>query len=198
MTPGRRQDDYYFRAKRLDYRSRAAFKLLEIQEKFKVIGSGPVLEFGSSPGGWSQVTAGISEGPILSIDRTAMAEIPGVSFMKKDMFDPSLGNEISGWLKAHNLSGFATVLSDAMSKTTGNQLLDHSRSYEICKRVLELSRDTLLTNGSVVMKMFQGDLTAQFVKDASKDFSFHKVTSVSASRPGSSEVYVILKRFTGP
>ena len=197
MSTAGRRDSFYFRAKGLEYRSRAAFKLLELQERFGVIGNGPVLEFGSSPGGWTQVALSFNVGSILSIDRVSMEPVENVTFLKADLLDPSVEVKIRDWLSSNNLGGFSSVLSDAMVKTSGNHSLDHSRSYEICRRVLDLSLMFLTEGGSVAAKMFQGDLTADLFRKYSGYFGFSKMTSVSATREGSSEIYLIFKRFAG-
>lgn len=197
MTSPNRRDSFYFQAKRLRYRSRAAFKLIELQEKFGIIGKGPVLEIGSSPGGWTQVIRENTTAPVLAIDRTEMEPVTGVSFMRCDMTSPTAAEKIGEWLRTNGVSGFSTVLSDAMVKTSGNRLLDHSRSIDLCEAVMNIATEFLLPGGNAVAKMFQGEMTGQFISKYARLFRSARTTSVSATREGSREIYLIFKGFTG-
>ncbi|MCL4314986.1 MAG: RlmE family RNA methyltransferase [Candidatus Thermoplasmatota archaeon] len=197
MTSPKRLDSFYFQAKKLRYRSRAAFKLLELQEKFRIINEGAVLELGSSPGGWTQVIRELTEAPVLAMDMTNMRPVEGVDFIRSDMAMPEAEEKIGEWLRSRGIPGFGSVLSDAMVKTSGNRLLDHSRSVDLCEAVLKIAGIFLLPGGNVVTKMFQGEMTAGFVSKYSRLFRSSKATSVSATREGSREIYIIFRGFIG-
>jgi 23S rRNA (uridine2552-2'-O)-methyltransferase len=191
------RDKYYYRAKRERFNSRAAYKLLEIQDKFDLMHRGDfILEVGSSPGGWTQVITGITGTDVFCIDRNSMKKVPGSIFIRGDINNASTLSELKEIISSHGILKFDGILSDAMSPTTGNAGIDHSSSYLICESVMSLTRNFLRRGGYTVVKQFQGDLTQKFFSEWSKHFLFSKITTVSATRRGSREVYIIFKQFT--
>lgn len=192
--PGR-TDRFYKLAKSENYRSRASYKLIELQERFSLLDrKDNVLEIGSSPGGWSQVIASITSGHILSIDINPQERIEGVDFLKGNILSPSLAEKIIGYIHDNGAGCFDVILSDAMVHTSGNQSLDHARSVELCESILSLSERVLCGEGKVVVKQFQGDLTNDFIKKWKERFTRVKVSSVQASRRGSREIYIVFER----
>ncbi len=191
------RDKYYYLAKKERYRSRAAFKLLELQTKFGFMEEGQkVLEIGSSPGGWSQIINSITKSLVVSVDTQKMEPVENNIFIRGRVGDKSLKLRIKDEIEKHGFTEFDGIMSDAMSKTSGNKDIDHSSSYLICMEVMELAKALLAENGFVIVKQFQGDLTTQFVNMWRKFFRFSKVTKVAASREASKEIYIIFQGFT--
>jgi 23S rRNA (uridine2552-2'-O)-methyltransferase len=189
-----RKDKYYARAKKDNYRSRASYKLLEIQSKFGIIWKTDyVLEFGSSPGGWTQVVQKFTEKPIISVDINSMAPIENVTFIQGNINDPLLVEKIRTVMDSLGINTISTVLSDAMIKTSGNYDRDHYRSYLLCDNVMNISLDLLSSGGNVVLKQFQGDSTMEFIDKWKTYFDFSKITKPNASRQHSREVYIVFK-----
>ena len=189
-----RKDRYYTRAKKDNFRSRASYKLLEIQSKFNVIWKTDyVIEFGSSPGGWTQVVQKLTEKPVIAIDISPMDPIENVTFVQGNINDPELSEKIKIAMDSLGISTVSTVLSDAMIKTSGNYDRDHMGSYLLCDNVMNLSIDLLSSGGNVVLKQFQGDSTMAFVNKWKVYFNYYKVTKPNASRQHSREVYIIFK-----
>ncbi|MCL4349237.1 MAG: RlmE family RNA methyltransferase [Candidatus Thermoplasmatota archaeon] len=189
-----RKDRYYSKAKKDNFRSRASYKLLEIQSKFNVIWKTDyVIEFGSSPGGWTQVVQKLTEKPVIAIDISPMDPIENVTFVQGNINDPELSEKIKIAMDSLGISTVSTVLSDAMIKTSGNYDRDHMGSYLLCDNVMNLSIDLLSSGGNVVLKQFQGDSTMAFVNKWKVYFNYYKVTKPNASRQHSREVYIIFK-----
>lgn len=187
-----RKDPYYYRAKQQDYRSRAAYKLLEVQERFSIFsGKENVLELGSSPGGWSQVIAENTSGKILSIDRSPQEDLDNVVFVRGDIFSPRIEKEIGSFVESSGIGCFDLVVSDTMAKTSGISHRDHALSVEIGERVMQLAAMFLCTGGSVLIKQFQGDMTHNFMKKHSEGFEKSKLATTKATRSGSSEVFIL-------
>jgi 23S rRNA (uridine2552-2'-O)-methyltransferase len=189
-----KKDRYYTKAKKENYRSRASYKLLEIQSKFSIIWkTDHVLEFGSSPGGWTQVVQEFTEKPVIAIDINSMDPIDNVTFIQGNINDPEITVKIKTAMESLGINAISTVLSDAMIKTSGNYDRDHAGSYLLCDNVMNRSIDLLGSGGNVVLKQFQGDSTMEFVNKWKTHFNFYKVTKPHASRHHSSEVYIIFK-----
>lgn len=191
-----RRDKYYYLAKKERYRSRAAFKLLELQTKFEFLREGQsILEIGASPGGWSQIVTSITGSKVISVDINKMEPLEDVIFIKGMVGNRNLEEKLREEMDRNGIEKFDGIVSDAMSKTSGNQDIDHASSYLICQHVMELAEKMLAPNGFVLVKQFQGDLTVQFVNNWKKNFGFSKITSVAASRENSKEIYIIFQRF---
>ena len=188
----RRKDTYYHKAKESGLRSRASFKILEIQEKFELLREGDlVLEIGSSPGGWTQIIREITGETVVSVDIEKMEPIEGIIFIKSNVFNPELEDKLRNTLLETGRDHFDVILSDAMVKTSGDRNIDHSSSYLLCRRVMELGEKFLDQGGKIVVKQFQGDMTEEFFREWGRKYKFKKKTSPKASRSGSSELYII-------
>lgn len=191
-----RRDRYYYLAKKERYRSRASFKLLELQTKFNFLEEGQnILEIGASPGGWTQVVSSITKSLVIAVDIAKMDPVENTVFIRGKVGDRSLAQRIRDEMERAGITSLDGIISDAMSKTSGNQDIDHSSSYLICRDVMVLAESLLGEGGFVVLKQFQGDLTAKFVNEWRKRFGFSKITKVAASREASREVYIIFQKF---
>lgn len=188
-----RKDPYYFKAKKDQYRSRAAYKLIEIQQRFSFFsGRENVLELGSSPGGWSQVISGNTRGRILAIDRSPQEPLDGVQFVRGDIFSQRIEGEIGNFLEENGIGCFDRIISDTMGKASGISHRDHAISVELGERVMQLADRFLCPGGRVLIKQFQGDMTKDFMSRHSRNFEFSKLATTKATRGGSSEVFIIL------
>jgi len=188
----RRKDSFYHKAKNAGFRSRASFKLLEIQEKFELLQEGDlVLEIGSSPGGWTQIIREITGETVVSVDVEKMEPIPGIIFIKSNVFNRELEGKLKEILAELGRDHFDAILSDAMVKTSGDRNIDHSSSYLLCRRVMELADEFLEQDGKAIVKQFQGDMTEEFFREWARKYRFKKKTTPKASRSGSSELYMI-------
>jgi 23S rRNA (uridine2552-2'-O)-methyltransferase len=181
-------DPYVALAKKEGYRSRAAYKLLGIQAKFNLLKKGyRVLDLGSSPGSWSQVTSSIvtSSGAVVALDILPMKELSGVTFHQGDITKPETIELIESF------SRFNVILSDMSPNTTGFKSVDHLRSMDLCELVLESSNKLLLAGGAVVMKLLVGGDQAEFLTRVKSSFQKVKFHKPAASRSGSREVYLV-------
>lgn len=191
----RRKDPYYYRAKKEDYRSRAAYKLLEIQDRFSIFsGNENVLELGSSPGGWSQVISEKTTGRILSIDRSPQEDLDGISFLRGDIFSPRVEKEIAAFIESSGIGCFDLIVSDTMAKTSGISHRDHALSVDLGNQVIHFADIFLCPGGSVLIKQFQGDMTHSFMTKHSGMFQKSKLATTKATRSGSSEVFILFSQ----
>lgn len=184
-------DPYVAKARSMGYRSRAAFKLVELDEKFHFLKKGQrVLDLGSAPGGWSQVAAARGA-TVVAADVLAMDEISGVTFFQADLTDA----DVPAMLKAR-LGGLADlVLSDMAAPTTGHRATDHIRTIALVEIALEVAEDCLKPGGAFVSKVFQGGSSNELLARLKKNFSEVKHVKPPASRAESVELYVIALGF---
>ncbi len=182
------QDHFFKKAKASGYRSRSAFKLVELNNKFKFLRNGiNVLDIGSSPGGWCQVVKEkIKNGKILGVDEKEMKEIAGIKFVKGDFLDEKLKLAII----EHFNSNIDVILSDMASKTTGNKSLDCIRTNQLCLDVLEFSKDKLNKKGVVVSKFFMGEEFEEIKNRSKKYFKKIDFFKPDSSRGESRETYI--------
>ncbi len=195
MKPRRvedRQDHYYWKAKKEGYRSRAAFKLKQMNKKFGLIKKGYwVLDLGASPGGWSQVAVELGAN-VVAVDLNPMSSIDDVHFIQGDITSQDT------WKRISEVKGkFDVVISDASPKITGKWDIDHFRSVELVESAFQIARAFLKPGGNFVVKMFQGEETPRLYSEFKKHFVFKKLHSPPASRKRSSEIYFIGKGFGG-
>lgn len=189
-------DPYVHAAKSKGFRSRAAFKLVELDSKFHFLKKGArVLDLGAAPGGWSQVAAQrIGEtGHIVAIDILEMEPMPGVDIFHADITD----SEVPARLK-HALRGPAdVVLSDMAASTTGHRATDHLRTTALLEAALDLAEDVLKPGGVFVGKAFQGGATGDLLARIKKNFHDVKHVKPPASRAESVELYLVAQGFKG-
>lgn len=191
-------DPYVARARREGYRSRAAFKLIELDERHKILKRGQrVVDLGAAPGGWCQVAVPIiqapQEGRIVAIDILEIDPIPGVEFVQMDFLD-----EEAPELLKQMLGGSAdVVLSDMAANTTGHRQTDHLRTLGLVEAAAEFAREVLAPGGKFLAKVLQGGTEASLLKSLKHDFREVKHVKPPASRQDSSELYVLASGFRG-
>ena len=186
------QDHYFIKAKEQGYRSRSAFKLIELNQKFKFLKKEiKLLDVGSFPGGWLQVAKKIiKNGKILGIDKKKLIQIEGARIIEGDFLEERSKNDI---LKFFN-SKINVILSDMAPNTSGNKSLDAIKTNELCLSILEFSKKVLDKNGVVVSKLFMGEdfeAIKIYAKETFKNIRFFKPNS---SRHNSRETYIYCNR----
>jgi len=185
-----RQDYYYWEAKKRGYRSRAAFKLIQMNKTFKLIKKGSkVLDLGASPGGWSQVAAGLGA-EVVAVDINSMTLIEGVTFIRGDITKDETLEKIKAVSREYDV-----VICDASPKITGHWTVDHLLSMDLARAAFRIARLVLKPGGNFVVKMFQGEEAQKVFNEFKSYFRFKKFHSPRASRKRSAEVYFIGKGF---
>ena len=186
-------DPYVAAAKAKGYRSRAAFKLLELDGKFHFLKKGAkVLDLGAAPGGWSQVAAA-KGATVVAADVLDMEEIPGVRFFQADLTDA----DVPAMLQ-QALDGPAdVVMTDMAAPTTGHRATDHIRTIALVEIALEVALDMLRPGGTFVGKVFQGGSSSELLAGLKKSFREVRHVKPPASRPESAETYVVATGFRG-
>ena len=182
------RDQFFKKSKTLGYRSRASFKLIELNKKYKFLKKNTnLLDLGSSPGGWSQVVSQIIKvGRIMSIDIKNMEPIKNVRFLRGDMLSEETKSVVIKYF-GFNLD---VILSDMAADTTGNKALDSIRTNQLCADVINFSKETLKPRGVLVSKIFMGEDFLE-VKNLAKS-TFNKVNffKPESSRKESKETYL--------
>ena len=184
-------DEYVQRAQRDGYRSRASYKLLELQEKDRILKPGQVVvDLGAAPGGWSQVAAAIvgDQGRVLAMDILEMDAIHGVDFLQGDFREEAVLEELMQMLDGRAVD---VVISDMAPNTSGVRAVDQPRSMYLCELALDFARNTLKPEGSFVTKIFQGEGFDEYIRDARSSFNRVVTRKPRSSRPKSREVYVV-------
>ena len=182
------RDQFFKKSKALGFRSRASFKLLELNNKFKFIKKDiNLLDLGSSPGGWSQIASQIiKSGRIMSVDIKDMEPIRNVEFLKGDILNDQTKAKV---LKFFN-SNLDVIISDMAADTTGNKSLDSIRTNQLCTDVIYFSKDTLKPKGVLVSKLFMGDDFLEVKKLAKSLFQKVNFFKPESSRKESKETYL--------
>jgi 23S rRNA (uridine2552-2'-O)-methyltransferase len=189
-------DPYVARAKRDGLRSRAAYKLIEIDDKYKVFKSGArVVDLGAAPGGWSEIaTKRIgAKGRTVALDILDMNPIPGVEFLHLDFLD----NTAPDRLKAMLDGPADVVLSDMAANTTGHRQTDHLRIMALAEAAAQFAREVLAPGGVFLCKMLQGGTEANLLAELKRDFESVKHVKPPASRADSAELYLLARGFRG-
>ena len=188
-----RRDYYYHQAKKEGYRSRASFKLMQINEKHKIIRRGDsVVDLGAAPGGWLQVAKKLSGGKVIGVDLQKIDYIEGVETIQGDI---NIESTIKTVIQATDLKGVDVVLCDAAPNLSGNWSYDHARSIELAISALECAKKILKLDGNFVVKVFQGDMFDDYLQNARENFVRTTAYSPKASRSQSAEIYLIGKKF---
>ncbi len=191
-------DPYITRAEKDGYRGRAAYKLLEINEKLDFLKKGQVIvDLGAAPGGWCQV-ASEKGAKIIAIDLLDMDELADVDFIQMDFMDNDAPDRLKAMIKAYNPDGLAdAVLSDMAPNTTGHKQTDHLRIMAVVEAAYYFARETLKPGGIFVAKVFQGGAQNTLLAEMQRDFKTIKHIKPPASRKESSEQYLVALGFRG-
>ncbi len=188
-------DPYVQAAQDKGYRSRAAFKLLEINAKFSLFKKGyKVLDLGSAPGGWSQIAVNlVGKNNVLALDILDMERLEGVNFIKKNFLEDDAEQSILNMSQGHK---FNVVMSDMAANTTGDRETDHLRTANLVEAAFNFAIKVLKEGGVFVTKIFQGVLEKQIVQKIRHYFKEVKYFKPKSSRKDSVEIYIIAKGFT--
>jgi 23S rRNA (uridine2552-2'-O)-methyltransferase len=191
-------DPYVARAKREGFRSRAAYKLAEIDDKFHLFKPGiRVVDLGAAPGGWSEVAvqrAGAS-GHVIALDILDMKPVAGVDFFKLDFLDPAAPDRLKAALGGNEKAD--VVLSDMAANATGHRQTDHLRIMALAEAAAHFAREVLGPGGSFLCKVLQGGTEASLLAELKRDFTSVKHVKPPASRSDSAELYLLARGFRG-
>ena len=189
-------DPYVAEARRLGYRSRAAFKLIELDERFRLLQPGQrVVDLGCAPGGWTQVAVARvgRHGVVVGVDVTETAPLPGATLLTADIRDPAtlaaIGNALGGPADI--------VLSDMAPAATGHAATDHLRIVTLAEDAFAVASEILKPGGAFVAKVFQGGAEGQLLAALKRDFAELRHAKPPASRAESAETYVVATGFRG-
>jgi 23S rRNA (uridine2552-2'-O)-methyltransferase len=187
-------DPYVIAARTQGFRSRAAFKLIELDDKFKLITKGArVVDLGAAPGGWTQVAIQRGARSVVGVDLLAIDEIPGATLLQGDFHDPDMPARL-----AELLGGQADiVLSDMAPNTSGHAPTDHLRIMALAELALDFATRILAPGGSFVTKLFQGGSEKTMLTTLKQSFAQVRHAKPPASRKDSSELYVVATGFKG-
>ncbi len=186
-----REDFYYQQARIKGYRSRASFKLLQINNKFSVFRKGQIIiDLGASPGGWSQVASHLvgGNGKVIAIDKSYISPFKekNVEILNKDILNRNLPIIV---LETYGKTD--GLISDCSPNITGDFSRDHAIQISLARRALALTQELIKDNGFFICKLFQGTELQDFIKEMKKHFETTKLYKPAASRKKSAEIYVI-------
>jgi 23S rRNA (uridine2552-2'-O)-methyltransferase len=186
-------DKTYLRAKHEGYRSRAAYKIMEIQKKFEIIRRDDnVVDLGAAPGSWCQVLRTLTDAKVVGIDLNPIAPLDGVDTLVGDLNDKEIQEQVIAMLGVVNV-----VVCDAAPKLSGHKAYDQARIIELNEMALKFACTVLKQGGNFAIKSFQGTDFPEFYADVKTHFHAVKTMNTKSSRKGSTELYVIAKNFYG-
>ena len=192
-----RKDDYYNRAKQQGYRSRAAYKLKQLDSDAGLVSDGDtVVDLGAAPGGWLQVASELvgEGGTVVGVDLQRIDPIDGVETIRGDMTDEDTRERI-----VESVGEADVVVSDMAPNMTGEYSLDHARSVYLARTAFETAIELLAPGGDFVAKVFEGPDTDELRADIDEEFEYVRTIHPDASRDASSELYMVAKgRLTAP
>lgn len=189
-------DPYVAESKRLGYRSRAAFKLIQLDEKFKFLGKGKtIVDLGCAPGGWTQVAVQRNKGAgqIVGLDILPTEPIESATLLCQDFTQDGAAESLKALLKGPA----DVVMSDMAANTTGHQQTDHLRTIVLVELAYDFAKDVLAQGGIFIAKVFQGGAEGSLLNDMKKNFAKVSHFKPDASRQGSPETYVVAQGFKG-
>jgi 23S rRNA (uridine2552-2'-O)-methyltransferase len=186
-------DRTHIRAKQEGYRSRAAYKLLEIQQKFMVIRpEDNIVDLGAAPGSWLQVERSLTQAKVVGIDLNPIAALDGVETLEGDLNDPEIQKKVRLMLGVVNV-----VVCDAAPKLSGHKSYDQARIIELNEQALKFACAVLKQGGNFVVKSFQGTDFPELYAMTKERFYSVKTCITKSTRKGSTELYIIAKNFSG-
>ena len=189
----RKRDPYYRKAKSEGYRSRAAYKLREINNRVRIIRKGSrVLDLGATPGGWSQVAREIvgSNGKVVAVDPVPMDSIEGVSFIQGDIEDEEILEQVLELCPQYDV-----VISDASPKLSGNRTLDRGKSLALNWAILKVASELLKKNGGTIVKMYQGSEVDELLEEYRGQYHNFDRLKPKSSLKRSIEIYLVFRGF---
>lgn len=187
------RDRFYRKARTEGYRSRAAYKLLDIQKRFQVIRDDDnVIDLGCAPGSWLQVLRELTEGQVIGMDLNPIVPIENVVALRGDFTTEHMHEKVRAILPEANV-----IVCDAAPKLSGHKSYDQARAVDLSEMALDFALEFLKPSGNFVVKTFQGDMFHLILKKMRDNFYGVKVYRSNAARKGSSEVYIIGKKFKG-
>ncbi len=190
------KEKYFKQAKRDGYRARSAYKLLQIQERFKIIRRGDlVVDLGAAPGSWSQVAIELvgRRGRVVALDLQEIAPIPGVRTLQGDMTDLQVQDQLIAVVRRP----VDVVLSDAAPSTTGVKLRDHVLSMELARAALAVAEEILRPGGNFVVKVYEGEDLPAVIQAVKMAFRRVKINKPHSSRDGSWEQFIVALNYKG-
>ncbi|HKJ19804.1 MAG TPA: 23S rRNA (uridine(2552)-2'-O)-methyltransferase RlmE [Woeseiaceae bacterium] len=190
------RDPYVLQARKDGWRSRAVYKLEQIDQKERLLKPDMVcVDLGSSPGSWSQYVTEKLKGKarIIAVDLLPMDSLPDVEFVQGDFQDDEVFEQL---LQAVGEGGADLVMSDIAPNITGTKAVDQPRSMYLVELALDMARQVLKPRGNFVCKVFQGEGFDEFVRDVRNSFQRVRVIKPKASRAGSREVYLVARNFS--
>ncbi len=187
----RKRDKFFIKSKIVGFRSRSAFKLIEMNKKFNFLKKNiSLLDVGSCPGGWSQVASKeIANGKILAVDIKHMEKINNVDFLKGDFNEEKMKQKIIDYFN----NNVDVVLSDAAANTTGNKALDSYRTGDLCLNAMNFAKKILTKNGIFLSKIFMGSTFKEINEKAKKCFKKVVIYKPLSSKKESKEIYIFCK-----
>jgi 23S rRNA (uridine2552-2'-O)-methyltransferase len=191
-----RKDHYRKLAHEQGYRSRASYKLLELNKSYRIFGAGFfVLDLGCAPGGWSQVAAKLvgNQGKVMGIDTSYVEDIPGVHIIQADIEDEFIVDDIFSFFGRK----VNAVICDLSPQVIGNWSVDHAKQISLNYSAAKIMDKVLLKKGNAVFKVFDGQYAKEFIDFLRKKFTKIKLTKPKASRKPSSEIYCICMGYIG-
>ncbi|MBN1432455.1 MAG: RlmE family RNA methyltransferase [Methanomicrobiaceae archaeon] len=187
------KDKYYSKSKSEGYRSRAAYKLLDIQKRFNIIREDDnVIDLGAAPGSWMQVLRDITSGCIVGVDLNPVAPLEDTIMITGDFTSEKIQERIISTIHEVNV-----IVCDASPKFSGNKTYDQARAIGLNEDAFGFVLKVLKPGGNFVIKSFQGEMFTELLEDIRNSFYSVKVYRTKASRRGSTETYIIAKNFRG-
>lgn len=195
---GHLNDKYVKLANKEGLKSRASYKLKQINERFKIMKAGDtVIDLGAAPGGWSQVAREVvkEKGVVISVDLLPINNISGIEVLLGDVFSDEMLIKINAVLQSRNIHKADVVMSDMAPNLTGITSTDSVRSYELNKRALFYAGNYLKRGGNFVVKLFHNEYFNEYVNEVKKLFCSYSIYKPEASRSKSSEIYLVATNF---
>ena len=189
------KDEYVKKAQQAGYRSRAAFKLLEIQERSKLLKPGQiVVDLGAAPGGWSQIAKQLvgAKGCVIALDILEMEPLPGVEFIRGDFREDEPLQELTQIVEGRPVD---LVISDMAPNVSGMSVVDQPQAIYLCELVLDFARQALKPGGGLIVKVFQGEGYDDYFKELRSSFKKVVTRKPGASRAKSREVYLVAQGY---
>jgi 23S rRNA (uridine2552-2'-O)-methyltransferase len=186
-------DKTYMRAKHEGYRSRAAYKLMEIQKKFNIIREDDnIVDLGAAPGSWLQVLRTLTQGQVVGIDLNPIGHLDGVETIEGDLNDPEVLEAVKTLVGT-----VSVVVCDASPKISGHKTYDQARIIELNEQALMFACKSLKQGGNFAIKSFQGTDFPELYAAVKEHFYVVKTMNTKSSRKGSTELYIVAKNFIG-